>query len=110
MKSIVPLAKNDKIVIEEPDSTRSTIGALDPDWTTHMTSWAEITNISGNEAFTSDMTIYNDTKKFKIHYEEGRNVTSKMRVSWNSQYFYITSVNHEDRLQTVLIAVAKDDD
>lgn len=102
---------NDKIVIEEPDSTRgATLGQVEPDWTTHVTSWAEIVTISGNENFTTDMVIYSDTKKFKIHYPEGKNVTSKMRINWNSQYFSITSVNHENRLITVLMAVAKDDD
>ena len=104
------MAKNDKIVIEEPDSSRGTIGGVEPVWTTHVTSWAEITPISGNENFTTDMVIYSDTKKFKIHYGEGKTVTSKMRINWNSQYFYITSVNHEKRLQTTLMAVAKDDD
>ena len=101
---------NDKIVIEEPDSSRGTIGADEPEWTTHVTSWAEITNLSGNENFISDMVIYSDTKRFKIHYPEGKNVTSAMRIKWNSQYFYITSVNHENRLLTYLMAVAKDDD
>lgn len=110
MKSIVPLAKNDKIIIEEPDSSRGTAGAHAPDWTTHVTSWADIFNLSGNENFTTDMVVYSDTKRFTIHYDEGKNVTNKMRINWNSQYFYITSVNHEKRLQTVLIAVAKDDD
>jgi SPP1 family predicted phage head-tail adaptor len=101
---------NDKIVVEEPDSTRGTIGAHEPVWTTHVTSWADITNISGNENFTTDMVIYSDTKQFIIHYNEGQNVTSKMRINYNSQYFYITSVNHEKRLKTRLVAVAKDDD
>jgi SPP1 family predicted phage head-tail adaptor len=104
------VAKNDKIVVEQPDSTRGDLGQVEPNWTTHVTSWAEITNLSGNEAFISDMTIYNDTKQFTIHYDEGKAVTSKMRISWNSQYFLITSVNHQKKLQTVLIAVAKDDD
>ena len=101
---------NDKIVVEEPDSTRGTIGALEPDWTTHVTSWADIKNLSGNDAFVSDMTIYNDTKQFTIHYNKGKNITSKMRISWDSKYFGITSVNHEKKLKTVLIAVAKDDE
>jgi SPP1 family predicted phage head-tail adaptor len=101
---------NDKIVIEQPDDSRGTAGQVEPAWTTHVTSWAEITNLSGNEAFISDMTIYNDTKQFKIHYNEGKNVTSAYRISWDSRYFHITSVNHEKKLRTILIAIAKDDD
>lgn len=104
------MAMNDKIVIQKVAEARSSTGAVTETWTTHVTSWADIEQVSGSEQFTSDMTIYNDIKTFVIHYHEGKEVTPKMRISYDSGYYYITSVSHKDHLKTTLLAVRNDDD
>jgi SPP1 family predicted phage head-tail adaptor len=105
------MAMNDLIVIQQPDLTvRGGLGQTEPTYSTHQEAWADIVTISGNKNYVSDMAIYTDTKEFTIHYEEGKNVDTTMRILYDSRYFYITSINHKDRLKTVLIATEKNDD
>ena len=101
---------SDYIIIEQTTQARSSTGAVTDTWTTHVESWAEVSQVSGSENFNSEMIVYNDIKEFVIHYEEGKNVTPKMRISFDSGYYYITSVNHKRRLLTTLLAVRNDDE
>ena len=104
------MAMNDLITIQEVTEARSTTGAVTETWATHQESYADISQVSGAENFTSEMMVYNDIKQFVIHYEEGKDVTPKMRISYDSGMYYITSVNHRDNLKTTLIAVRNDDE
>jgi len=102
---------NDQIVIQQTDSARGEYGEAGPgDWTTYKTVWAEIEDISGNENFASDMRVYEDAKSFKIHLQDAPAVTSKMRVSYDSRFFSINSINKQSRLRWLLIGVAFDDE
>lgn len=102
-------ALNDYIVIQKFTYTTDSQGTLGESWTTHQASWADIEQVSGSEGFTSDMDVYRDIKSFIIHYEEGKTVTPRMRISFDG-YYYITSVSHKDKLKTTLIAVRNDDE
>jgi len=104
------MAFNDLITVQETTQTRSSTGAVVDAWATHVQSYANVEQINGSETFNSEMLVYNDTKRFTIHYEEGKNVTPKMRVSYDSGYYYITSVSHDKRLRTALIAIRNDDE
>jgi len=104
------MAFNYSITIQEVTETRSSTGAVTESWGTHITTWADIEQVSGSEQFNSDMLVYNDVKRFMVHYEAGKNVTPKMRISYDSAYYYITSVNHKNRLKTELMAVRNDDE
>ena len=101
---------NDKIVIQSVTEARSTTGAVTETWGTHITCWAVVEQISGSEVFDADTLVYNDVKKFIVHYPEGQNVTAKMRIQYRSEYYQITSVNHMQRLKTELVAVRYDDE
>jgi SPP1 family predicted phage head-tail adaptor len=104
------MAMNDLINVEEVTEARSSTGAVTETWTTHVSCYADIEQLSGLENFTSDMTVYNDIKTFVIYYESGKEVTPKMRISYDSGYYYITSVAHKDKLKTTLTAVRNDDE
>lgn len=105
------MAMNDKITIQTVTETRSSTGAVTESWTTHATCWAEVKQLSGSEQYASDMTVYNDVKNFIVNYSEAKNVTAKMRISYNDEIYNITSINHEPgRIRTVLIAFRNDDE
>lgn len=101
---------NYRIVIQEVTEARSSTGAVTETWSTHADVYAEVEQLSGSENFTSEMMVYNDIKKFVIYYTSGKTVTPKMRISYDSGYYYITSVSHKERLKTELIAVRNDDE
>jgi len=105
------MAMNEFITVQQVTETRSSTGAVSESWATHVQSWADIQQLSGTEQFSSDMTVYTDTKKFILNYQEAKDITSKMRISYNSAYYNITSVNHEPgRVRTTLIAYRNDDE
>jgi SPP1 family predicted phage head-tail adaptor len=102
--------KNDRIDIQQITETRSSIGGVSESWATIYQLWADVEQLSGNENYTSDMMIYNDVKKFIIYYNEGQNITAKMRIVYRNENYNITSISHRDRLETTLIAVRYDDE
>jgi len=102
--------KNDKIEILSPTETRSAAGGVVETWTTTYTMWADVEQVSGNEGFSADMIVYNDVKSFTIYYNYGQNVTAKMRVKYRNDEYNITSISHERRLRTKIIAVRQDDE
>ena len=102
--------KNDKITIESVTESRSVNGAVSESWATAYTVWADVEQVSGSENFNSDMTVYNDIKKFIIYYNQGQNVTAKMRIKYRNEYYWIHSISHMDRLETTLVATRYDDE
>lgn len=101
---------NDKIEIQSVTESRSTTGAVTESWATVYTVWADVEQISGSENYNSDMPVYEDRKTFKIYYNQGQNVTAKMRILYRSDYYYINSINHDKRLKTIIVATRYDDE
>jgi SPP1 family predicted phage head-tail adaptor len=104
------MAYNDKIVIQQSTDTRGDAGGVEETWVTYKTVWADIDDLSGSKENTSDMPVYEDSMSFKIHAHDAPAVTTKMRISWNSQYWYIRSKQRDGRLRFMLIADAYDDE
>ena len=101
---------NDSIVIQQTTESRGDAGGVEDTWSTYKTIWAEIDNISGNVQNESDMPVFSESMQFKIHTHDAPAVTSKMRISYDSRFFYIQSISKEGRLRTVLVAEAYDDE
>lgn len=104
------MAFNYSITVQQRSEARDTYGGPADTWATFATLWADVVTVSGSENFTSDMMVYNDVKKFVTHYEGAKSVTPKMRILYDSEYFYITSVNHKNRLLSEIIAFRSDDE
>jgi len=104
------MAYNDKIIIQQKTVSADTYGERDPTWTTYKTVWAEMIDEGGVVDYESDMPIYTDTRAFKIHTHDAPSVTTKMRVSWNSEYHMIRSIRKAGRLHTTLTVQAYDDE
>jgi SPP1 family predicted phage head-tail adaptor len=104
------MAYNDFIVIQQVTETRGDYGGIDTSWATYKSVWAEIEDAQSSVRHDADMPVFEDGKSFKIHTHDAPGVTSKMRISYDSQYFFIRSIRKEGRLRTVLIAEAYDDE
>ena len=102
---------NDLIVIESYTESRDTYGAIDAGtWATYKTVWADIEDVQSNVSYDADQPVFEDGKSFKIHTHDADAVTSKMRISYDSQYFFIRSIRKEGRLRTILIGEAYNDE
>lgn len=102
---------NDSIVIQQYTQARDDLGAIDQGlWATYKTVWAEVEDVSGSTDDASEMPVYEDSKSFKFRTFDAPAVTTKMRISYDSRFFVIRSINKEGRLTTTLIAEAYDDE
>jgi len=104
------MAYNDQIVIEQPTEARGDAGGIEDTWTTYKTVWAEIDDLAGSKDFTSDMPVYTNSMSFIIHQHDAPDVTTKMRIVWNSENWYIRSRQRDGRLRWTLIADTDDDE
>jgi SPP1 family predicted phage head-tail adaptor len=100
----------ESITIQQTTQTRGASGSVVDSWGTLEACYAVIDQVSGTEGFTGEATVYSDTKKFTVYYTTGQNVTAKMRILYDSEYYYIHSVRHIGRLKTELIATRYDDE
>lgn len=103
-------ALREEIDIEKFTYVSDSTGTVDQTWVVHQTAWAEVEQVSGTDNFRSDMDIYSDVKMFQIPYVDGSDVTSRMRIKYNSEYYYITSITQEKRIWTKLTAIRNDDE
>lgn len=104
------MAYNDKIVIQQKTVSADTYGERDPTWTTYKTVWAEMEDTGGVVDYSADMPIYSDTRTFIIHTHDAPDVTTDMRVSYDSEYHMIRSIRKDGRLRTKLTVQAFDDE
>ena len=88
-----------QIVIEANTQTRTSTGSLVDGWTTHATVRCNVELLSGREYFASQAVQTSNTVKFQIRHLA--NVTTSMRISYDSKYYDIQSIvvprdiNHE---------------
>jgi len=105
------MAFNDSIIIQQQASARGEYGEAGVGaWSTYKTVWAEITDVTSYESHESEMPVFTNQKQFKIHAHDAPDVTPKMRISYDSQYFYIASIRKDGRLRMMLIGSAYDDE
>ena len=104
------MAYNDKIIIQQPTEARNDYGGITSSWATYKTAWAEIDQEGGNVSFESEIPVFSDRNRFKIRTHDAPAVTSKMRISYDSQIWLIDAIQKEGRLFTVLTATAHDDE
>ena len=101
---------NYQIVIQESTVSADDYGERDETWTTYKTVWAEMDIPGGGLSYESDMPVYSDSRVFRIHTPDASGVTTKMRISYDSDIYEIRSIQKDQRLHKVLIAEAMDDE
>ena len=104
------MAYNDKIVIQQSTETRDDYGEVDVTWSTYKTVWAEMDVPGGGKTHETDMPIYYDNRLFTIRSYDAPDVTTKMRISYDSDIYLILSIQKRGRMFTVLITEAFDDE
>lgn len=94
----MPLGKLDRnIIVQSYTESKNSYGEAEKTWATHSSVWAEIMEdlaFSGVEV-KDGQTIASEVVRFRIRYDAA--VNTKMRISYNSEYFYIRQVIEEGR-------------
>jgi SPP1 family predicted phage head-tail adaptor len=96
------MRKQVSIEVEQP--TTDNAGGYALGWTTLATVWAQITPVSGNEVYTAQHLEGHVTHHVLMRYRD--DVTSDMRLSYNSRVFNIHAVlNTGERNQWTVLLV-----
>lgn len=104
------MAYNDKIIIQQKAVAADDYGERDPTWTTYKTVWGERQDQNGYRSDSADMPVFTDGISFKIHAHDAPDVTTKMRVSYDSDIWDIIRMERSGRLHYVLYVEAQDDE
>ena len=98
-----------RIVIQSETIARDDFGGEDPTWSTLATVWAGIEYRSGTETNEADQMVSMNKIMFTIRYRT--DITARMRIYYNSVYYYITLVEQLGRQEgTVLHCELRDRD
>jgi len=101
---------NYQIVIQEATESRDDYGEVDTTWATYKTVWAERDDEGGVMSYEAEQPVYSDSMTFKIHSYDAPDVTTKMRISYDSNIFLIRDVRREGRFHFHLTTEAFDDE
>lgn len=104
------MAYNYQIVIQQTTESRGTAGGVEDTWSTYKTVYAEVDDASSGLGYASEQPVFEFSKTFKFRTADAPAVTSKMRISYDSDFYYIRTIRKEGRLNTIVVAEAFDDE
>jgi len=84
-----------RIVIQSATLAQDTMGQMVPTWSTHATVWADLIPIKGDEVTEANRLTQKVDFRVRIRYLS--TLTIDMRVSYNSAYYDIVSINELGR-------------
>jgi len=90
-------AMNRRIIIQQlgtPSIITTDNGFDIENWVSYTTVWAAPVNLSGREYFAAMAVQAEKTTEFVVRYKAG--ITTDMRISFNSKYFNIISIDDVD--------------
>lgn len=95
-----------RVIIEQPDDSRSASGAIVKGWVEFASRWASIQPIRARETFQSKEFISEVTHQVKVRYLEG--LTNKMRLVFGTRTFDILEVLNVDERNRELVLSCKE--
>lgn len=100
-----------KITIQQPtysvssDSNFKKVSA----WSTYKTCWASWVHKMSQEVFEEGQLVAKDTFDWKIRYYDAPAVKADMRISYDSEYYYIVGIKELGRKEAFQLATIKKD-
>ena len=95
------------VIQKDSGTTKNSGGEPIESWTTHATVWAEKIPVRGSLATQADQTVAVREVQWIIHYDEY--VNERMRILFNSEYYYITFIEEIGRAQLMRLHTEKRD-
>lgn len=84
-----------RVIIQQTTQSADASGERVDSWSTLATVWAGITYNPGDEKIEGQQITASQKIVWEIRYRS--DVTENMRISWNSKYYYITSIEEIGR-------------
>jgi SPP1 family predicted phage head-tail adaptor len=99
---ILPGQLRERVTVEQPGRTTTTLGESQITWSTFATRWASVEGVSSREALQYGQQQIEITHKVRMRYLEG--LTHEMRLQWRSRTLDVVSVlEYANRSEHVLI-------
>jgi len=95
-----------RVTIEQKNPTRDTHGGEVPGWTTLATVWAAVEFLQGREYFDAQQIQAQANVRVRLRYRS--DVTSDMRVVWDSRNFLIVAPPMEDSKRRELVLLCQE--
>ena len=96
-----------RITIEQPTETRDSYGSVKITWSTLATVWAAIWPVRAKEFVSLGQTQSEVTHRIRMRYRN--DVTTKLRIEFNSRYFAINQVINPDERNIMLELVCTEE-
>jgi SPP1 family predicted phage head-tail adaptor len=96
-----------RITIQSYTTTQNSYGEETKSWSDLVTVWAAVEPLQGREYWAAQKVNAELTVQFRIRYRAG--ITPKMRVYYDSRYFYIISGVNPKQRNEELILLCKED-
>lgn len=90
-----------QITIQQATVAQDTFGEPDETWATLAVVWAQVIPKTGREYFKADQRISEADTIFRIRYRS--DITSKMRISYNNQFYNINGMAELGRQEALEI-------
>lgn len=90
-----------KIVIEQKSVSRDDVGGENISWTTYKTIWSGFSAKRNTEGVQSGQETASRIVEFIFRYQDAPAVDEAMRISYNSQYYYIVGIQELGRQDTI---------
>jgi uncharacterized phiE125 gp8 family phage protein/SPP1 family predicted phage head-tail adaptor len=99
---ILPGQLRERVTVEQPGRTTTTLGESQITWSTFATRWASVEGVSSREALQYGQQQIEITHKVRMRYLDG--LTHEMRLQWRSRTLDVVSVlEYANRSEHVLI-------
>ncbi len=96
---------NEEVVIQTWAESRTSSGGVIDTWATFATVWAEVSYLKGSEPFDAGRPIALNVRTFRVRWLDG--LTEKMRISFDSVFWDIDSIEEVERNTEMLITATK---
>lgn len=96
-----------RITIQQATTASDVFGEQVETWSTYRKVWAKLSYESGNEFFEADQKTAVRTVKFTVRYDSS--ITEVMRISYNSAYYDIRSIEEVGRNRYLVLKTEKRD-
>lgn len=100
-----------KIVIQQPTYAVSSDTNDKPvtGWTTYKIAWAERIHKQSQEVFEAGQMVAKDTFHWNIIYNDAPVVKMDMRVSYNSEFYYLVGIKEMGRNEDLILTTVRRD-
>jgi SPP1 family predicted phage head-tail adaptor len=98
----------DRVLVQTWTETQNSVGEPITSWSAYATRWCQVTPLNGTEKWAGSEKLAEVSHHFRLRYDSiTKAITPKMRLSWDSRTFDISSVTNMRNREIIILATEK---